>query len=174
MKVETTKEISLTAIFAVLYAVAVVTLLPVSFSIFQVRIADALLPLAILFGWPTIIGVSLGTIVANFFGGLGIIDVIGGTAANFIATLLAWKIGSKKRKFSWIYAIICEILIVTIIVGSYLSYLFNMPLLLGLSGVLIGSIIAIGILGYLLLTALSRSYIVETLKEFGIRIYSKK
>jgi uncharacterized membrane protein len=174
MKVETTKEISLTTIFAVIYAVAVITLLPISFSIFQVRIADALLPLAILFGWPTIIGVSLGTIVANFFGGLGVIDVIGGTTANFIATLLAWKIGSGKRKFSWIYAIICEILIVTIVVGSYLSYLFNMPIVLGLSGVLIGSIIAIGVLGYLLLTALSRSYIVKSLKKFGIRIYSKK
>ena len=174
MNGDTTKQISLTAIFAVLYAVAVVTLLPISFSIFQVRIADALLPLAIIFGWPTIIGVSLGTIVANFFGGLGVIDVIGGTVANFIAALSAWKIGSRKIKYSWIYAIISEILIVTIIVGSYLSYLFNMPLLLGLSGVLIGSIIAIGILGYLLLTAISRSYIIKSLREFGIRIYSKK
>ncbi len=153
---------------------AVITLLPISFSIFQVRIVDALLTLAILFGWLTIIGVSLGTIVANFFGGLGVIDVIGGTVANFIAPFLAWKIGSGKRKFSWIYAIICEILIVTIIVGSYLSYLFNVPLLLGLSGVLIGSIIAIGLLGYLLLTALSRSYIINSLKKFGIRIYQKK
>ncbi len=174
MKVETTKEVSLTAVFAVLYAVSVAVLAPISFSIFQVRVADALLPLAILFGWPAIIGVSLGTIVANFFGGLGIVDVIGGTIANFIATLFAWKIGFKKVKFSRIYAIICEIILVTIIVGSYLSYLFNMPLILGLSGVLMGSIIAIGILGYLLLTALSRPFIIKTFRKHGVRLYLKK
>jgi len=89
------KKISLMIIFAVLYTVGVVALAPLSFNIFQVRVADALLALSIIFGWPAIVGISLGTIISNFFGGLGVIDVIGGTTANFIATLLAWKIGKK-------------------------------------------------------------------------------
>lgn len=174
MKLARSKDISLAAVFAVLYAVAVVVLAPISFSIFQVRVADALLPLAIIFGWPTIIGVTLGTIVANFFGGLGIVDIIGGSAANFVATLFAWKIGTRKSKHIWILAVIIEILVITFIVGSYLSYLFHMPLQLGLSGVLIGSIIAIGIVGYLLLIAMSQPYLVNNLKKYGIRLYTKK
>ncbi|HYB67202.1 MAG TPA: QueT transporter family protein, partial [Candidatus Acidoferrales bacterium] len=78
--------ITLTAVFAALYAVAVVFLAPISFQIFQVRLADALLPLAILFGWPAVLGLALGAFVANFFGGLGPIDIIGGAIANLIAT----------------------------------------------------------------------------------------
>lgn len=159
----TSKKISLMIIFAVLYAVGVIALAPISFSIFQVRVADALLALSIILGWPAIVGISLGTIISNFFGGLGVIDVIGGTAANFIATLLAWKIGKKTVKGSWVFALITEIFVVTIVVGTYLSYLFHMPIEIGLLGVLIGSIIAIGILGYVLLTALTRLKILDKL-----------
>jgi hypothetical protein len=69
---------------------------------------------------------------------------------------LAWKIGKKAVKGSWVFALITEIFVVTIVVGTYLSYLFHMPIEIGLLGVLIGSIIAIGVLGYVLLTALTR------------------
>jgi uncharacterized membrane protein len=165
---------SLTAIFAVLYAVAVIVLAPISFSISQVRVADALLPLAILFGWPSILGITLGTIVANFFGGLGFIDIFGGTIANFVATFCAWKIGKLKFRYNRIYATIAEIIIITLIVGSYLSYLFGIPLIFGMSGVLIGSIIAIGIAGYILLIALSRPFIVKALRAYGLEVYVKK
>ena len=150
-------------IFAVLYTVGVIALSPISFNIFQVRVSDALLALSIIFGWPAIVGIGLGTIISNFFGGLGVIDVIGGTIANFIATLLAWKIGKRAIKGSWVLALIAQILVVTLIVGAYLSYLFHMPIEIGLLGILVGSIIAIGILGYVLLTALTRLKILDKL-----------
>ena len=115
------KQISLISIFAALYAIGVVFLAPFSFLPIQVRIADALLPLSIIFGMPVVIGLSLGTIVANIFGGLGFIDIIGGTVANFIATFVAWKIcGSNKVPF--IVGIGCQIVIVSMIVGVYISY----------------------------------------------------
>ncbi|MCW4031926.1 MAG: QueT transporter family protein [Candidatus Bathyarchaeota archaeon] len=168
MKVNSTREIALAIIFASLYALAVIALAPISFNIFQVRIADSLLPLSIIFGWPSVLGITMGTIVANFFGGLGIIDVVGGAIANFIATLLAWKIGFKKTECSKVFAIVTEILVVTLVVGSYLSFLFNIPILVGLFGIMIGSIISIGFLGYLLLTLISRRYIVNALKSIGL------
>ena len=84
------KQISLISIFAALYAIGVVFLAPFSFLPIQITIADALLPLSIVFGMPVVIGLSLGTVVANIFGGLGFIDIIGGTVANFIATFVAW------------------------------------------------------------------------------------
>ncbi|MBL7118911.1 QueT transporter family protein, partial [Candidatus Bathyarchaeota archaeon] len=46
----TTIEVVMAALFAALYAIGVIALAPISFMIFQVRIADALLPLSILFG----------------------------------------------------------------------------------------------------------------------------
>lgn len=168
MKVNSTREIALAIIFASLYALAVIALAPISFNIFQVRIADSLLPLSIIFGWPSVLGITMGTIVANFFGGLGIIDVVGGAIANFIATLLAWKIGFKKTEGSKVFAIVTEILVVTLVVGSYLSFLFNIPILVGLFGIMIGSIISIGFLGYLLLTLISRRYFVNALKSIGL------
>ncbi len=161
--------VTLTAAFAALYAVGVVFLAPISFQIFQVRLADALLPLAIIFGWPAIIGLALGAFVANFFGGLGPVDIIGGAIANFIATLLAWKI--SRLKPSRIFKLIgvgLEILVVTSIVGTYLSFLFGMPLQIGLSGVFLGSLVATGILGTILLFAFSTPRITTMLKSRGL------
>ena len=59
------KQIALTSIFAALYAIGVVFLAPFSYGLIQVRIADALLPLSIVFGMPVVIGLSLGTFIAN-------------------------------------------------------------------------------------------------------------
>jgi len=171
---EKMKELSLTTAFTALYAAAVISLTSISFNIFQVRVADAMLPLAILFGWPAIMGVTLGAVISNFFGGLGIIDILGGAIANFTATLLGWKIGCTRLKGSWLYATAVEILTVTLVVGSYLSYIFNVPLATGLLLVLVGSVIAIGLLGHLLLRAISKPMIVEVLRSHGIKLYLRR
>jgi uncharacterized membrane protein len=165
---------SLTATLAALYAVGVVALAPISFPIFQVRVADALLPLAILLGWPAILAFSLGALISNFFGGLGVVDIIGGTIANFLGTYVAWRIGQMKMKGSWAIAVTVEALVITAIVGSYLSYLFQMPLELSLLGVLLGSIAAIVVLGYTLLQLLSRTNFVNILETHGFVIYRRK
>jgi uncharacterized membrane protein len=157
-------HITLTAVFAAIYAVGVAFLAPISFQIFQVRIADALLPLSMLFGWPAIVGLSLGAFVANFFGGLGPIDMIGGAVANFLATYLAWKIGYKRPVNAFV-SILSEVVIVTLIVGTYLSFLIGMPLMVGLLGIFLGSLIAIGLLGGILFTALSSSRVTSLFKS---------
>ncbi|MEM2938888.1 MAG: QueT transporter family protein [Candidatus Bathyarchaeia archaeon] len=160
MKFES-REISLIVFLATIYAVGVVFLAPISFDPrFQVRIADALLPLSIIFGIPASIGFSLGCLIANFFGGLGIIDVIGGGAANFLACTLAWLIGRSgiKRRF---LGCIIENLTITVIVGCYLSLIYGIPMETSLLGVFIGSLISINILGFLLLETLYRRGIAE-------------
>jgi uncharacterized membrane protein len=156
---------SLAVVFAALYAVGVVVLAPISFFAFQVRVADALLPLSILFGWPAILGLSIGAFVANFFGGLGPVDIVGGAIANFVAGVLAWKVASDRRLVHLVVAVALQIVVVTLIVGTYLSFLLAIPLEAGLIGVAFGSMIAIGILGSLLLFALSRKSVVDQLKS---------
>ena len=168
MRTKRSVHVTLTAAFAALYAVGVIFLAPISFQVFQVRIADALLPLSILFGWPVILGVSLGALVANFFGGLGPIDMVGGAVANFVATFLAWQVARRRSK-PWMLAGACvEIIVVTTIVGTYLSYLFGIPIEAGWTGVLLGSIIAIGILGSLLLGALSTQRVKALLRAHNL------
>lgn len=154
-----TKRIALASITAALYAISVIGLAPISFFTFQVRIADALIPLSVIFGMPVVFGVTVGNIVANLYGGLGYIDIIGGTIANFVAGYLGWKIGAKNFYYSEFFATVIQTLVITAIVGSYLTILFEVPLEVGLLGVLFGSIISINILGYLL---------VLTIKKFGL------
>ena len=158
----------LTAMFAAVYAVSVYLLTPISFLPFQVRVADALLPLAILFGWPAIIGLSIGAFVANLFGPLGVVDIAGGALANFIAAFLAWKISRNKGRSWKLIGVAEEIATVTLIVGTYLSYVLAQPLLLVLIGVLLGSILAIGVLGSALLFALSSEGALNLLRSHGL------
>lgn len=152
-----TKKIALGSIIASLYAISVILLAPISFLLFQVRVADALIPLSIIFGMPVILGVTLGNIVANIYGGLGYIDIIGGSIANFIAAYVGWKIGSKNFAGSRFTATIAQNLIVSGIVGSYLAVLFNVPLEVGFIGVLLGSIVSMNIIGYILVLVIKKS-----------------
>ncbi|MFX0067646.1 MAG: QueT transporter family protein [Promethearchaeota archaeon] len=151
-------DVSLMAIFAALYAIGVILLIPISFEIFQVRIIDCLIPLGVVFGWPVIGGVTLGNVVANVFGGLGVIDIIGGTVANLIASTAAYIL--RKRPF---FATWASNISITLIVGSYLAILFHVPVEVGLLGIFLGSIVAINILGYMLILVFTRTGIAESL-----------
>ena len=168
MKGRSSTQVVLTAVFAALYALGVIFLAPISFQIFQVRIADALLPLAMIFGWPAVVGLSLGAFVANIFGGLGPIDMFGGALANFIATLTAWRIVKAAGRRWVLVGSAVEILVVTVIVGTYLSFLLAIPLLLSWLGILLGSLTAIGALGSILFFALSRKNITILLEAHGL------
>ena len=159
---------TLTAVFAAIYAVGVVFLAPISFQIFQVRVADALLPLSMIFGWPAVLGLTIGAFVANFYGGLGPVDMIGGALANFIATFAAWRIVLKQGRNWRLVGVGTEVLLISLIVGPYLSFLLAMPLGLGIVGVLLGSVVAIGILGSILLFALSRQRMLAMLRSYGM------
>ena len=168
MKSKNTLHVTLTAVFAAIYAVGVVFLAPISFQVFQVRIADALLPLAMIFGWPAVLGLSIGAFVANFFGGLGPIDIVGGSIANLIAAYVAWKLAKRNQKSRVFLGIGLEIVIITLIVGTYLSYLLALPMEVGLLGVFLGSVVAIGILGTILFFALSNKRITVLLRSYGL------
>ena len=143
-------ELSLAASFAALYAVAVILLAPISYSVVQVRLADALIPLSIVYGLPVVYGVTLGNIVANLYGGYGPIDVIFGTLANLLASYAAFRVRAKP-----FLACFAATLIVSFIVGGYLWLLLNVPVEISLLSLFVGSLISITIVGYLLQRLLS-------------------
>ncbi|UCE28804.1 MAG: QueT transporter family protein [Candidatus Bathyarchaeota archaeon] len=158
--------VSVAAVFAALYAVGVIFLAPISFSVYQVRLADALPPLSMIFGIPSVIGLSLGCVVSNVYGGLGLIDIVGGATANFIASALAWYIARRRGITHRFLGATIETLVVTLIVGGYLWIILEVPLELGLFGVLVGSIVAINIVGFPIQEVIRRS---AAIKEIATR-----
>lgn len=142
------KTVALTAVTAAAYTVGVVTLAPISFYIYQVRVADALLALSTILGLPVIAGTAIGCALANLYGGYGIVDVVGGSLANLIATTVGFFIARRGFRGSLVLALLAETLIVSAIVGGYLAVLFNVPIEIGFLGILTGSFISINLIGY--------------------------
>jgi len=168
-----TRDLSLTVFFASLYAVLVVVLAPISFGPVQLRVADVLIPLAALFGWPVVGGVTVGCFVGNAYIGLGPIDIIVGPIANFIATTTILLL--RKHR---LLACVAGALPIGIIVGGYLWLFFPPPEVLAflpvwaamIVSITISSLIAIVVIGYVLLTALSRPSVIEPLKSRGLKV----
>ena len=144
------------AIFAAVYAVLTVALGYFSYGIIQFRISDAMITLSALFGWPMIVGVTLGCFVANFysfilFPGPAILDVIFGSLANLLASGTIYVL----RRWPPVGAFAATV-IVTGIVGSYLPLLTGYPLPIAYLTVFVGSVISILILGLVLLAVFRR------------------
>lgn len=151
------RSIALAAMFAALYAAGVIFFAPISFQAIQVRVADALLPLSVLFGPAAVVGLGLGVFIGNFYASsFGWVDIIGGTIANVVATALAWFIGRRSFRGAWVSAASIEVIVITLIVGTYLAPLTHTPIAFQLFYILVGEIVAVGIGGYILLRAVSR------------------
>jgi uncharacterized membrane protein len=152
-----TKSIMLTAAFAALYAVLVFIFAGISYGMVQVRIADALIPLSIVLGWPVVLGVAIGCAIANIATPLPSVatDVTLGSVANFIASLLAWRISRwKSGRVGELFGCLAATLTVTLIVGTYLAAITAMNYWIWWIGVGIGSIISITVVGFILVTVL--------------------
>jgi hypothetical protein len=175
------KEASLTAVFASLYVVINIlqSLLVGNPSIYgpiQLRVADCLIALSALFGWPVVIGVSVGGLLANAYYFLAPVDVVLGPIANLVAAIIIMTF--RKRR---LLACIIGALPIGIIVGGYLWLFFPPPDIFGLAlpiwaamivSITLSSWIAIAVLGYSLLTIFSRTNIIGPLKSRGLKVLS--
>jgi uncharacterized membrane protein len=155
------RNLALMSIFAALYAVLVVALAGISFQLVQVRVADALIPVSMVFGWPAVAGVAVGAAIANVVSPSPsvFVDVVFGSLANLVASFLAWRI-SRLRFSSEIIGellgCISAILAVTSIVGTYLAILFQMEVWVWWLGIGAGSVISIGLIGFPLVQIVKR------------------
>ncbi|MHC3129717.1 MAG: QueT transporter family protein [Candidatus Bathyarchaeota archaeon] len=170
-----TRELSLAVVFSSLYAVLVVALAPISYGPVQLRVADCLIPLAALFGWPVISGVTVGCFLGNAYFWLGPQDVVFGTIANLVAAAIIFLL--RKRQF---LACVAGSLPIGIIVGSYLWIFFPPPSIFGLQlpiwgamivSITISSLVAMAGIGYAILKALSSSSVTRALKSLGVKVY---
>ena len=173
------KDLTLIAVFSSLYAVLVIFLFSVSFGPIQLRVADCLLPLAAIFGWPVITASVIGCFIGNLVGGVMSFgsfdprDVIFGPIANLAATYVIFIL--RRRR---ILACAAGAVIVGVIVGGYLWLIA--PLEIGIAmppwaatmiSVTLRSLITIGIIGYTLLSFLSRPNVKAFLKSRGLKVF---
>jgi len=164
---QNSRNLALTAVFAALYAVLVLALAGISFQLAQLRIADALIPLSIVFGWPVVVGVTVGGAIANVASPMPSVltDITFGSMANFVASLLAWRLGTWKLKgnaVSEFIGCVAATAVVTFVVGTYLALLTQMELWVWWLGIGVGSIISVNILGYALVQILKRVHVKPT------------
>jgi len=193
------RDLTLASVFAALYAVLVVAFAGNSFLPIQLRVADMLMPLAILFGWPVALGLGIGALVGNFAGEtlLGFqfssiaVDMIFGGITNLLAGIVAWQIGRRGwtrvgRNKVWFLATVAETVIISLVVGSYLYIILGIPaeiifygftfsgLLASIAGIAVGSIVASNVLGYVLLLGLARPQTIRALKARGLRVQTEE
>ena len=180
------RDLALTAVFAALYVIinlaeAFFVGSPIfTYGPIQLRLADCLIALAALFGWPLVGGVTLGCVLANAYYFLGVPDVILGPIANLIAAGIVLFL--RKRR---LVACVAGALPIGVIVGSYLWLFFpflSPPEVLSflpawaamIVSLTISSLITVAVIGYALLLVLSRKGIIEPLKSRGLKVVSEK
>ena len=172
-----TREITLAAVIAALYAALVIVLAPISFGPIQLRVADCLIPLAALLGWPAILGVSLGAFIGNayFMSFTGLIDVIFGALANVIAATIIFRLRERL-----IPACLAGSVAIGVIVGGYLWIYFPPPEIMGLNlpawlammiSVALSSVVAVSIIGYILVQSLRASGFKAIAESQGLKTY---
>ena len=135
---------------AAIYVVLSILFAPISYGPIQVRIAEALVILPFI-DPSAIIGLFLGCVLANVYGGLGMVDIIGGSLCTLIAAYLTYKV--KKPKL----APLPPVLINAFGVSIYLHLLFDLPYWVTVLYIGIGEVIACYVLGYPLLILLIKN-----------------
>jgi len=141
-----TKFLTQASMIAAIYVVLVEVFKPFSYGIMQVRIAEVLTILPY-FTSAAIPGLTVGVIISNILGPYGILDIVVGSLATFIAAYLTYKM--RKR----ILAPLPPILVNAVIIGLMLYYIFlgspdEVPLPTIMAWVALGQTIVCYGLGY--------------------------
>ena len=162
MRKFTTRDMTLAAVLAAVYAVLTIVLPIPQYGPIQIRLAEALTVLPFLFPAATP-GLVVGCFIANLFSPY-VLDVIFGTAATLIACLMTQRM--PNRYLASLPPVIFNMIIVGAEIawfetgfgpGFWSAYAFN-AVTVG-----VGELAACFILGQLLLSALPR---VESLRPY--------
>ena len=93
------KSLAKAGIISAIYIALTLVLYPISFGAFQVRVAESLTLLPLIFP-ESIIGLTVGCLISNFFGN-GVLDIVFGTLATFLSAILTYAC-TKKIKNDWV------------------------------------------------------------------------
>lgn len=148
-----TKYLAKASFIAAIYVVLTVILGEFSYGPIQFRIAEALVMLPLVEP-SAIMGVTVGCMIANIFGGYGLIDIFGGSAVTLIAAYITSKAPNKFM------GTIPPIVLNAFIVSFWVSKATGIPYSIIVINIALGEAIAVGVLGILVLSAYTK-YIKE-------------
>ncbi len=161
-----TKQMTRMALIAAVYTALSLALAPFSFSNIQVRLAEALTMIPLIYR-PGIWGVTLGCFLTNLIGALtgvnptGFMDAVIGTSATLIAALITWQYRDHKIAKLPLISVLAPVVLNLTFIGAELSWLYTPEsfwtgcLIFGLE-VAAGELIAVA-LGYILVTYLKNT-----------------
>jgi uncharacterized membrane protein len=139
-----TKYMARIGIIASLYIAVTFLLAPISFGPVQVRVAEALTLLPILYP-EAIYGLFLGCFLSNLFGPWGTVDIIFGSLTTLLAALVTYHFREN------IIAYLSPILLNAFLVSLYLYIFFRIPYWPTLLTIGLGQSVAVLALGLPLL-----------------------
>ena len=135
------------SLIAAIYVTINIIFTPISYGPIQIRIAETLAVLP--FIDPAAIGgLFLGCILSNLWGGLGIVDVMGGSLCTLLAAILTYHTNKP------LLAPFPPVIVNALGVSLYLHLLFELPYFLTVLYIAVGQTIACYLLGYPLLIVL--------------------
>ena len=146
--------ISTAAVYAAMYVVLALSFNPISYGAINLRVANVLIGLVPIIGWPAILGQTLGVFIANqpaLGDPLGPIDLIN-VIPSFVFSFLLWKL----RNRSVFLGLTLYSVALGITVSYALNYAFKLPLSVEIPQVTLGVFIATAVLGYLLFKSVKR------------------
>lgn len=144
-----TKYLTHAAIIAAVYVVITMAFAPISYGQVQVRISEALTVLPY-FTPAAVPGLFVGCLVANIYGGAGLIDIVFGSLATLLAAFLSYKMPKKSL------VPLPPVIINAIVIGFVLYFAVNVPLLITMAWVGLGQLIACYGIGYPLMVILEK------------------
>jgi uncharacterized membrane protein len=122
------RDLSLIAVFAALYAVLVYLFSPISFYAFQFRVAGILRP-SIARKWVLAVGYGIGVVVGNIFSPfVGPFELVFMPIMSFVAGIVGY-IAAKPFRNNYFVAGAVVATIVPVSVSWMLNQLFNLPMI---------------------------------------------
>lgn len=112
-----------TALIASLYVTLTIAFSAISYGPVQFRISEVLVLLP-LWNHRWTPGIVMGTIIANFFSPLGLIDVAFGSLATFLGIISMVKVAKMS---SPLYSLVCPVLANAYIIALELRIVYSLP-----------------------------------------------
>ncbi len=148
-----TLVVTTAALYAATYVALTLAFGQVSYGVVNLRVANVMVGLIPLIGWPAILGQTMGVFLGNAFSTLGPIDLIN-VIPSFVFSWVLWKVRKRSVFLGLTVYSLALGATVTIALG-YVGFL-NGPWYLGFAYVFAGIFAMTAIFGYFFYAAVER------------------
>lgn len=154
-----TREVAIVGIIAAIYCVVTLALGFISYGPIQFRVSEILMFLPLL-SKEYIVALTLGCFLANVIGPYGVPDIIFGTLATLISSVLVYLTPKLfgKNKYTLLIASIWPTIINALIIGWMLYKFVGLPFALSAFEVALGEFVVITILGLPIFKMVNNKY----------------